>query len=242
MPLSSNSLIHFTQEKDNLIGILNDNFKVHYCYEKICSRYSFLSGAMPMVCFCDIPLSEIKEHIKIYGCYGIGLKKEWAIQNGLNPVFYCEKESNISTEVQTIFDGIAKGDFHAHAKIKQSLLNMIRLMKNYQGEFHRNGEIYYNYRYSDEREWRFVPSYQEATLVSGLQFVTEEQKRIANDLIRDLRLCFTPDDITYIIIKEESEIKEFIKILREAKGKYSYDQVDRLTTRIITTEQIRSDF
>ncbi|PWK80346.1 hypothetical protein LX99_00811 [Mucilaginibacter oryzae] len=57
-----------------------------------------------------------------------------------------------------------------------------------------------------------------------------------------LTLSFEPQDIKYIIIKHDSEITEFINVLRSAKGKFSYNEVDRLTTRIITTEQILSDF
>ncbi|MBC7750941.1 MAG: hypothetical protein H7Z73_04365 [Candidatus Saccharibacteria bacterium] len=77
MALSSNSIIHFTNEKDNLKNILEGNFKIHYCTESIkltsAKTTIFLS---PMVSFCDIPLSEIKHHMESYGSYGIGLTKE----------------------------------------------------------------------------------------------------------------------------------------------------------------------
>eukprot|EP01034_Spumella_vulgaris_P011525 gene11525-14663_t len=45
-------------------------------------------AAFPMVCFCDIPLSRIDEHVGFYGSYGLGLSREWGIRAGLNPVQY----------------------------------------------------------------------------------------------------------------------------------------------------------
>ena len=86
MGLSSNSLIHFTPKKEYLVGILENNFKINYCVEEIFTEKYSMSGAFPMVCFCDIPLSEITAHMFNYGDYGIGLKREWIISNGLNPV------------------------------------------------------------------------------------------------------------------------------------------------------------
>lgn len=86
MPLSSNSLIHFTKNKSTLCGILENDFKIKYCLETINAKRHQYIGAVPMVSFCDIPLSEVKDHIKKYGAYGIGLSKQWGIKNGLNPV------------------------------------------------------------------------------------------------------------------------------------------------------------
>ena len=56
-------------------------------------------------------------------------------------------------------------------------------------------------------------------------------------------LTFEPEDIQYIIIKDEEEISDFLQVLRTAKGKnYSLHDVERLMTRIITAQQIFNDF
>ena len=117
-------------------------------------------------------------------------------------------------------------------------------MKNYQGKLIRDKETNEDYRFSDEREWRYVPKTKDAKMVIPHKgYRTEIQKDNANSKIDKLRLGFSPNDITYIIIKDESEIKKFIDVLRSAKGlNYSLHEVERLITRIITVEQINSDF
>ena len=51
--------------------------------------------AIPMVCFFDIPLSQISEHSAKYGKCANGIKKEWAIQQGVTPVLYFHENSLI---------------------------------------------------------------------------------------------------------------------------------------------------
>ncbi len=86
MSLSSDSLIHITN-KESLIAILgNGAFRPSFSKERILLK----GGELPpvffaMVCFCDIPFSQIKEHINLYGqkdskAYGIGLTKEWGLE------------------------------------------------------------------------------------------------------------------------------------------------------------------
>lgn len=83
MSISSNSVIHFTNKFDNLKGIiLNSGLRVKYCLESLLLDNYNLEMASPMVCFCDIPLSEVKNHINSYGSYGIGLYKIWAKEKG----------------------------------------------------------------------------------------------------------------------------------------------------------------
>ena len=91
MALSSDTLIHFTNSKEALKGILADNFKIKYCQETIKLHGVEEVLHIPMVSFCDIPLSQIKNHISSYGNYGIGLSKKWALKKRLTVHILSEK-------------------------------------------------------------------------------------------------------------------------------------------------------
>ncbi|WP_343633620.1 abortive infection system antitoxin AbiGi family protein [Fluviicola sp.] len=248
MALSSNSIIHFTSTVDALKGILQDNFKIKYCAETIFFELEKeIKYAAPMVSFCDIPLSQIKDHIGKYGAYGIGLTKEWAQRQRLNPVMYVQAGSFLAKSIQESYRNIAKVKNVEWDKIssdQRNWLNILRYVKNYEADLSRGGEVVKNYRFSDEREWRYTPSYEECNpmAINPVAYQTEEQKKRINKKLSNLRLEFEPNDIKYIIIERESEISEFVDILKKSKGnKYSYNDVERLMTRIITSEQIKTD-
>ena len=78
----SDTLFHFTKNINTLKNILQNGFWPRYCLEDF-NWYNAELGyiAYPMVCFCDIPLSRINEHVKFYGDYGIGLTKNWGLTN-----------------------------------------------------------------------------------------------------------------------------------------------------------------
>ena len=245
MGLSSNSLIHLTKTSEAIVGILQDNFRIKYCIEHINTPKGSFNAAFPMVSFCDIPLSEIKNHIKKYGSYGIGLKKEWAKRNGLNPVIYFDNSSTLSGQFRESFEMLLKDKKRSELNDNEiAIFDLARYMKNYQEKLNRNGVVEENYRFSDEREWRYVPNYKEVAAFLPIEaYDTIEKKEKANKPLDKLRLYFEPNDISYIIIENENEISEFIDILRKSKAKkYSMDDVERLMTRMITTEQIISDF
>lgn len=245
--LSSNSIIHFTNSKENLKSILKENFRIYYCYETIEINSDFdFNVAIPMVSFCDIPLSQIKQHITKYGAYGIGLTKQWASTQKLNPVLYVEPNSNLTQSYLTVLQHML-GEKRMDELNEQdkALVDIVRYMKNYEGKLVRGGNVEEHYRYSDEREWRYVMDIKEKVefIIGKDYYSTEEQKTTANNSLNTHRLEFTPNDIKYIIIQQDAEIGEFLEVLREAKGKtYAYADVERLMTRIITTEQIVTDF
>ena len=251
MSLSSNSIIHFTKSLANLNGILKSGFSVKYCRETIVTRKRNFDFLIPIVSFCDIPFSQITNHINNYGCYGIGLKKTWAEKHGLNPVLYVEKESNLSDvffgHIYNVHAGPDKSLKKLSLKEKYNY-DVFRYLKNYQSDLQRNGKkLMKNYRFSDEREWRHVldinsPELMLANLKDVKPTLVQEAKKMLNELIKNEVLIFEPEDINYIIIKKESERDNIIRNLENIKGKFPMEQVKRLTSRILSAEQIRSDF
>lgn len=304
--LSSNTLFHFTKW-DNLIGILENEFTPRYCVEKIIIKGNDISEfAMPMICFCDIPLSQIRLHVKRYGCYGIGLKKEWGINNGINPVLYLEKNSFLSYEIfQLLIDLLRranqdlKNEIAIRERLKENLIKLretpdtlsdkkellkfieekekeiellesmskesdkmsnvmfdiMKYLKAYEGYSLRNQEMESELiRFYDEREWRYVPDLKEHekdlkvldisnSLIDNTQFDNKELFKKANTILDRIKLSFTPDDINYIIVKEENEILEMIRKLEQIKGdKYPANKIKILTSRILTYDQIKDDF
>lgn len=249
MGLSSNTIIHFTNSKDSLKGILRDNFKLFYSLEQvIIGGYGPIEFAVPMVSFCDIPLSEVKTHITKYGAYGIGLTKEWAERQKLNPVLYVEKDSFLSRSYLNVYKEylIDTGKLLSDMDNKEkSIADILRYIKNYQNDLVRGGQVYKDYRFSDEREWRYVIDFNEKInfILDKYSYDTDEKRKQANSEIENYLLEFTPNDIKYVIIQDESEIPEFLDVLKTSKGnKYTYNDVERLMTRLITTEQIIGDF
>lgn len=93
--LSANTLFHFTK-LEYLKNILEFGFWPRYSEEILFDGILGEEGFrmyVPMVCFCDIPLTRIEKHQKVYDSYGIGLTKDWGIKNHLNPVFYVHHQA-----------------------------------------------------------------------------------------------------------------------------------------------------
>jgi len=245
MSLSSNSIIHLTHTKSSLEGILKNGLIPHYCKENIEIGDNSYKLGVPMISFCDIPLSKIKDHINKYGEYGIGLTKEWALKNKLNPVVYLEPDSNLSESVNVIINKfLSSGNTETWTSEQNSIADILRYVKNYQNDLVRKGENTPDYRYSDEREWRFVPSYKEkCDMLLSLDLIdTTAKKNKFNKTIASLKLNFEPNDIKYIFVETDADIHDLINILKSVSwSNFTGQDLDRLTTRILTTAQIKSD-
>ena len=127
---------------------------------------------------------------------------------------------------------------------QKALADVIRYIKNYEADLTRKGCTIPNYRFADEREWRYMPHYSEACdmITSEVNYLLPGIKQASEAKLVNLRLEFEPNDIKYIIINDDSEITEFISHLRGVKGKtYKFHDVERLTTRILTAQQIIDD-
>ncbi len=252
--LSPDSLFHLTPSLDNLLGILKNTFYPRYCYDEFDlvdnDAQPFIEDAIPVVCFCDIPLSQLMSHINTYGKYGLGMSKEWGIRKGLNPVIYFNKNSHLAKKLSVITNAHIWGN----DSTSQAFHETMGYMKPYEGTLFRGGHpVRENVRFYDEHEWRYTP---DISIMSNNDIEPFIQKpRYTNpvelvDANRKLemekaRLSFNADDIKYVIISNEGQINHMVKALRYIKGSiydYDNDTIDRLTSRIITVKQIQNDF
>jgi hypothetical protein len=243
------TLFHFTQ-KEALYSILQSTFQVSYAREKIVGLETEREFAVPMVSFCDIKMSDLKYFVqKGYGNYGIGLTKDWANKNSLNPVMYVNSHSDLADRynngLQSVYQILNKNQ--STYKGYHDLMNTYRYMKNYEGDLVREGKLTKDYRFADEREWRYVPPFESEGVepfIAKTRIDTLQKKQQFNEKARHIRLSFKPEDIKYLIVESENDIIELIQHLEQenVKGRFELDTRRRLVSRILTLDQIINDF
>ncbi len=212
---------------------------------------------IPMVCFCDIPLSVVGNHIDQYGSYGIGLSKDWGKKNRLSPIHYIPQGSFFETIINSLqyktmgyVDSVkenfkvTEGDYKfSQFEFYKSFFNLFSYMKIYEDK---------NNCYYDEREWRWIPQglEDENDLKSDSMHFFEEHAQqsgfiqMMNDKIASkYKLIFEPKDIRYIIVKQESEILDILNKIQDIKSeKFGSDEIQIVKSKVITSERIKSDF
>ena len=252
--ISSNSLFHFTPKKEYLISILKQTFVPRYKFEEIKLSYKLkrpgFESAIPMVCFCDLSLSQIIRHVEMYGSYGLGMTKEWGIRKKLNPIIYVNPNSNISESVsqmaENVYQALDKHCSQITLDLSDEYMNLTNFLKPYEGDFKRGNDKHENVRFYNEREWRYVPKIEfDSEVKNNLsrdEFSNPTILENENKKLIDFRLGFKPNDIKYIFVKNEEEIHPVMEELRNIKSRFSRKEIDVLTSKIITTEQIKQDF
>ncbi len=259
--ISTNTVFHFTKSIDNLEGILKSDFYPQICCEDFIGTISnekHIEKGVPMVCFCDIPLSQIRKHVENYGDYALGLSKEWAMKNQVNPVIYTYPNSGLANELIVLSNKLVeleknKNEDLVESKIIKQYMSTIQYVKPYEGRLWKNGNWTEKVvRFYDEREWRFIPQVllgkqtlflgRDLLFKSGSYDILQE----LNNKIRetdDCRLSFEPKDIKFIIVSKENEILSMIdKVIQIKRNNFPYKEVQILTTRIISIESINENF
>lgn len=249
MSISSNSLFHFTQKVENIIGILEKGFELHFCDEyirfgKIMKRKKrkdfYIYDSYPMVSFCDAPLSQTKELMKSYGYYGLGMSKKWGQKKGVSPVLYLQEDSLPARVIgQLIYDG--PRTVSDELESFDHAFYMSSFIKNYRG-IAKAGKVSDKISYN-EREWRYIPelSYNDdsAEKCLPLKFGKKHIKK-AEENLKVYALKFKLKHIKYIIAKDTKNAGILIDYFNE---KYDKREIsDSLISRIITTNQILEDF
>lgn len=238
MPISSNTLFHFYKEKEFLKQALKEGLWPRYCVER---KWNGKDFAIPMFCFCDIPLSQIKDHIneeRGYGNYGIGVTKDFARVNKITPVIYLSQGSFfmnkilyfISNKLQEPATNLKKINF------EELMLYYIKKVGGYNSFSEHKRKFY------DEREWRYIPQISQDVHIELLTGKYDKQKitQEYSERTKSCKLQLKPEDISYLIVKNESDITDIIKTLQQ---KYeNHRLLEHLYSRIITIKQILKDF
>ena len=112
--------------------------------------------AYPMVCFCDIPLSRIAEHVNFYGEFGIGLTKQWAELNGLNPILYIAGENHVSASFREVNEHAHRLAGDVQQAAKTTMRYLLAHVKPATGTMVIDGKLVEKEFYQ-ESEWRYVP-------------------------------------------------------------------------------------
>ena len=248
MNFSANTLFHFTDSIDKLQSILQNGFYTSYSKELILGNGIGKEFAVPIISFCDIPLSNISEHVKKYGGYAVGVSKDFATTHRFSKVFYLERFSDIIDGIFDIHEYVVRNfqqniEEESFGKLNDGVLRIMQVMKNNVGPLIRKTGNTPDYEFFKEMEWRYTP------------MVAPNQNQVYadfNELDRDfptkphltlVGLPLTFSDINWIIVATTIEIPSVVAVLKTCKNLYeNNDQLEILMTKVLSIEQIKYDF
>lgn len=237
MAISSRNFFHFTNQIEYLLDILKNGFWPRYCKE-----YGWgnkCDFAIPMVCFCDIPLSQISEHATFYGSWGVGVKPSWVkLHKDFTPVQYIAISSNEYNFVNRLITTLKNGTID-DAGIKKLLLAK-KVIGTAIGKSGKSSKK----KFYDEREWRYVPSSLEyEKLIMPVKKKANFDTNDCSKLTEQIKLPIEPEYISYLIIPSERDRPKMIAGLQSIYGAERYkDILHILISRIVSLEQINDDF
>ncbi|CAH6679929.1 hypothetical protein AI2937V1_1837 [Klebsiella oxytoca] len=218
--ISNNIMItHFTNEFEKLLSIISSNsFLLRYCGEYFGDKNGKVvsNAAHPMVSFSGYDFYDLPTKRITYGGYGISLHKNWAINNGITPVNYIDKNSPVALGL------IALLRSRQLKKLPRSLrLPVIQLkcftkhVYGYNSYFSSN-----DYDFEYEKEWRYVPTTEQIkkNLISINLSAYERRKDFYNNKIKNFSLKFSYDDVRCIYVQNEYERNKIMLISKFTEG------------------------
>lgn len=237
----SHTLFHFTKNSEVLKLIIKDGFWPRYCIEDVnwLGYKDFDYIAYPMVCFCDIPLSRIDEHVQFYGGFGIGLTKEWAVANKTTPIQYVSTNSLIPKTYRDIVDHNHKFGDEDKDKGKQLVRYLLAHSKPTEGNMVIGGKVVTKEFYQ-ESEWRYVPQNEAIPdyLVKN-EFENFDTLAKHNALAKEnCSITFTPKDIKYIFVKNDSDIPDIVNFIQNELDHFPSVDLKVLVSRVTSLESI----
>ncbi len=235
----ADNLFHFTKSLDVLKSILANGIQPKYCLEDVKS-FNWVANnylALPISCFCDIPLSRISEHTDFYGNYGVGLSKEWGYKNRLEPVIYTHKNSDINRLVSFML-GMKDSSLTEKGKEEYDMLRFkfLSLVKPIKGSMKISGKEYAKEFYQ-ENEWRYVANKIFMLFEEGFDM----SRKILDESLLEFRLELEPKDIKYLFVKDDSDIPSLVDFINEKLGHHCHDDLKVLSSRIVSLNLLSTD-
>jgi len=235
-------VFHFTRNLTNLMGILEHGFYPHGCLEDLSwlggpgyNAYTFL-----MVCFCDIPLSRLTEHVEFYGNYGIGLSRRWALDKGLNPVLYFSPQAPLCAPLLSAMREGRRLQGNM-SEIENDIFTAISYAKPLQGIKLVEGKPRRK-DFLSENEWRFVARDFHMSLgQTDDMYRDPNQRRELNESGKQYVLSFSPSDIRYLFVKDDNDIPALFDFILTNMPQTDTAALKTLATRITSIEHLKQD-
>ncbi|MFG0461582.1 abortive infection system antitoxin AbiGi family protein [Pseudomonas sp. yb_1] len=238
------SLFHFTKSLEILKSVLKNGFWPRYCLEDVewqgREENDFI--AFPMVCFCDIPMSRISEHVNFYGSFGLGLTKEWGAKNNLNPVFYFSGDNPLHGALKSLTRTISGLEGAQNKKGLMDIRYILAHSKPTKGRMIIGGEPVIKDFYQ-ESEWRYVPQkkgvkdylrsedFSDKSKLDNLNSITQEK----------CMLEFLPSDVKYIFVPTDSEIPAIMNFIQTELDSFPSADLKLLMSRVTSLESLSLD-
>ena len=261
----TSSLFHYTKKFDALLSIIQNGLKFFYCSDFLFMRFY----ACPMVCFCDIPMTDNEEHSEKYGSYAIGLSKEALIskyRKNLGPVNYVlsnrpvnaafelknlaykETEQYVGRSIDDLQKELTK-EMQVKLRHLLSSSKAIGFMKPYE-TLHKGQKVCcYN-----ECEWRLViPEFTDLDVFrksnwfwNANEFFKWVNAQNGSKLFNCQGLLFPSHDIDYIVVPTNKDIPIIREKILSFKmiGGYpsSQNEIETLVNKIYSFEQISNTY
>jgi Putative abortive phage resistance protein AbiGi, antitoxin len=247
--MNNKSIFHYTRKFETICEIIENGFVPSFCKEQLCTSEHCYDFAVPMVSFCDIPLSRAEEHKNKYGKFAIGVKKEWCKKNNINPIYYLNNETGISNSLVGVLTTHSKYIKTCSSKIKKDeIYNHIRTIshfKNYSGKIEGISKkiTFYN-----EKEWRYVPIFTDDCGKNCCKlYLKNKFGQIKIDYpkkphLLECALKTELSNITHIVVPTKKSKYELINCLsKNKKLTKNENQFYDLLTKILTYQEIVYD-
>ena len=238
---SADTLFHFVDKLEYLLPVI-EKFAIipRYCTENIdYLQIGMNKIAYPMLCFCDINLHKMQDHISFYGGYGIAFSKKWGIDKGIQPVQYINPKSVLKNDFREAFQDSLNAKTEDSAQ--NFLLSQMYYLKPIDGIMDRKGKPIQK-NFTDECEWRFIPNVKSIKLP---QAITEEEifsKNTWNKALTVSKECwlkFEANDLKYKILNSEEEFDKVAEVIKE-KGLSTRD-TDKMLSKVLIWSEVRRD-